>query len=184
MNLVEEKIVRETQPSIDASWRSLEYRPTASIVLLNTDRFDPKVLLLDSGKAPNNISFPQGGIEQGDTLVGTVFKELKEESEGLIKQAQVRILRRGNITQVPAEAGRKDKRGFTHGKEYYEVLARFLGDPELTFMSQEVIGTKWVRPLEVAAETSHISVAKREMMLKALKEFGLLDFRKYFYFFK
>ena len=158
------EILAATQPLIEQGWRNMAYRPTVSAVL--TDK-NGNVLLLDSGKWPNNISFLQGGIEEDEDAVTALRRELSEESGGVIVPDDVIVLKFLGFQDIDAETGRIDKRGFEKGKRYINLLAQVKKSPG-TFTSKEVIASHWVKPSDVEGMIPHISEAKRELMMKVL----------------
>lgn len=152
---------RLTEPAILEARAKKEYRPVAVAVI--ADRRD-RVLLVQSKKNLEDWGLPQGGIEPDEDLVAALFREIKEETgidENLLEFAGYI-----GMTDLDAEAGRKDKRGFTKGKRYFAVRLRYFGPEVLALNESELAGYRWQDPDEIARALATTRPERRDLILK------------------
>lgn len=56
--------------------KNLSYRPNIGIILLNKEG---NILLAERNGMPNIWQLPQGGIDEGETILDALYREIKEE---------------------------------------------------------------------------------------------------------
>jgi len=153
----------KAEEEVREAHRRKEYRPTA--VALIRDRQN-RILLVRSAKDARSWYFPQGGIDEGESLISAFYREVREEVR--IAEARLMIVRYRGSVDISAESGRRDKRGFLKGKRYFTIEAMYDGPKDLTLQTEEVDAFIWATLERVPAITLCVREAKRRFMLELL----------------
>jgi len=147
----------------------LEYRPNVALLLLNQDR---EILVCERMKVKNAWQFPQGGVDEGETLEEALCREVREEI-GLRPKAYEILEMRGDYRYVyPPEVKSRKKKGWFDGQEqtYFRCL---LTDEEAEIdvkqKQQEFRDAKWIRPADFNLDW--LPVFKREVYRKVMWDF-------------
>lgn len=135
-------VSRDTLTHIDArvarEHRELLYRPVVSGIV---ESVEGDILFVEVS-AGNYWSFPQGGIEKGESAVEALLRELKEEvsiqSDGLT----IRKFCTGGQMDIPNWS----RDGFTHGKSYYYFHVVCDDVPNVMVDYREAVAYRWVAP--------------------------------------
>ncbi len=149
---------------------NLKFRPGVTAVFQNhkTGLF----LVCERGDAKNAWQFPQGGIDQGETPIATLFREMKEElgcdKFKILKQAPdfVQYL-------FPPDLKSKIVRNFS-GQSQLWFLTEFEDGnvPDLKNSDGEFQSCKW-ETLQFVLD--HIVDWKKESYIQGLSSLGLLE---------
>lgn len=125
------------------------YRRNAGIVVFNPNH---KVLVCQRADIKDSWQFPQGGIEQGETVKQAAARELREETSLTNVTHIVSLETPARYTFPPQVIASMQKRGFTNvGQDMFWSLFLFEGDDsEINLQTQEpeFKNFKWVRMQE------------------------------------
>lgn len=147
-----------------------DYRPVVVAIIQN---LDGQVLLVQSAKATNDWSMPQGGIEQGEHFLTGLFREIRQET-GLLRldYAYQGCLDYQDLDFPP---DRQDKRGFTRGKRYFFCQVLFDGDPsKVVLQPEELSDYRWATAEETISLLTHNRPEKTAMIKRVLTKAGIL----------
>lgn len=121
------------------------YRRNAGIVVCNTNH---KVLVCQRADMKNSWQFPQGGIEQGESVKHAAVRELKEETSLTNVKHIISLDTPARYTFPPQVIASMQKRGFTNaGQDIFWSLFLFDGDDSeinLQTAEPEFKDFKWV----------------------------------------
>lgn len=123
----------------------LLYRPNVAAILT---RGDGCVLVAERVRFRGAWQFPQGGVDEGETLEEALFREVREEIG--VKPHLIRILKKRGGYRYAFPKGRL-KYGIYGGQEQTYYLCQFLGtdaDIDLKTDHQEFGAWKWILPHE------------------------------------
>lgn len=148
------------------------YRKNVGIVVANTEN---KVLVCNRADCDKpSWQFPQGGIEEGESVVTAARRELYEET-GLTNVEIVKIADKPLRYDFPADIlARFKKLGRTNsGQEQYWVLVRFSGnDKEINFNTKpdeiEFKAYEWV---DIEEAVNRIVAFKKDVYKQVAKMF-------------
>jgi putative (di)nucleoside polyphosphate hydrolase len=147
----------------------MEYRPNVAILLT---RDDGRLLICERHKVKGAWQFPQGGVDEGETLEEALKREVLEEV-GIHPGSYDIIEMRGGYRYVyPAEMKKKKRAGWFDGQEqtYYRCL---LHDKKAVInvdqKPREFRDYKWILPSEFQLEW--LPPFKREVYRKVMKDF-------------
>ncbi len=152
---------RLTDPAILEARAKKEYRPVAVAVI--ADRRG-RILLVQSQKNTDDWGLPQGGIEPDEDLPAALVREIKEETG--IDEDRLEFAGYVGMTDLDAEAGRKDKRGYAKGKRYFAVRLRYDGPEVLALNESELAGYRWQYPDGIARALASTRAERRDVILK------------------
>lgn len=131
------------------------YRPTMVAVLYRFWQFPglipdnkPSFLITQSAKNLDYWGFPQGGIDEGESVEECFKREIKEEL-GILPEHISNLKAAYYIENLDAEDGRKDRRGFLKGKAYFFSAGEYTGDNSLILQNGEVEAVKWIDRKEI-----------------------------------
>jgi putative (di)nucleoside polyphosphate hydrolase len=144
-------LARGPRRAQDASGMKKRYRPNVAAILQRTDG---RVLIGQRSDYPESWQFPQGGVDEGESLEEAVRREVLEETG--VRPEAYRIVDRTGPHRYDFPAG-PDRRGFA-GQEQTYFLCAVHGaepppfDPEST--CGEFLAVRWVDigsfPVELA----------------------------------
>ncbi len=121
------------------------YRRNAGIVVFNPNH---KVLVCQRADIKDSWQFPQGGIEQGETVKQAAARELREETSLTNVKHIISLETPARYTFPPQVISSMQKRGFTNvGQDMFWSLFLFEGDDsEINLQTQEpeFKNFKWV----------------------------------------
>ncbi len=122
----------------------IEYRSNVAGILRNAQG---RILVCERVQIAGAWQFPQGGVDEGETLEQALGRELWEEI-GVVPEDYRIVVARGPYRYLYGD-GRK-KRGY-HGKEQHYFLCEFLApDSRLNVATEhpEFRAWKWILPAE------------------------------------
>jgi len=151
----------------------LPYRPNVSMVTFKGDKF---LIVTLKDWEEGWWKFPQGGIDEGETVEQAAVREFKEEL-GTDKVCIRGVSKHSNRYDWPVDVVLKYKREF-RGQEQTFVLLEFLGDEgDIKLNPDEIQAHKWVSKeeiLEYALDPDHCHFGSYNGCLShILKEFNL-----------
>ncbi len=144
---------------------SKAYRPNVAAIL---QRSDGKILICQRADFPDCWQFPQGGIDEGETALQALHRELEEETGLRIPHYKVLDSHDGYRYDFPA--GSPLKKGFI-GQEQTYYLCRFTGqdsDIDLNTHNIEFINFRWINPNKFQADW--LPDFKQKVVLQAMKD--------------
>jgi 8-oxo-dGTP pyrophosphatase MutT (NUDIX family) len=144
MNRVRVDQMRKIMRHVRRDQREKRRRPVVAIVI---EHAYSGLLLLIFGKDHEvgvlNPGLVKGGIEKGESILGALYREAREEvAIGAVHLDVHTYLGNGTVVSV------KKKRGFER-KGYFVFLATYFGELELRINPIEIEGYQWVREDEV-----------------------------------
>ena len=145
--------------SISKALEERKYRPAVLAIIRNSRGH---ILFVQSAKNLSEWYLPQGGIEQNETFVSALHRELFEEL-GIVSAA-VEIEHYKGSHDLDAEIERKDRRMFSRGKRYFAFTLRYNGPDDLRFNSDEIASFCWAAP-ECAARVLETSRPEKKYLL-------------------
>ena len=157
--------------------RMMEYRPNVAILLV---REDGRLLICERIKVKGAWQFPQGGVDEGETLEEALKREVEEEI-GLLPESYDILEMKGGYRYVyPSALKKKKKRkGWFDGQEqtYYRCLlhdkkAKICIDRE----PREFRDTKWIEPGDF--NLKWLPEFKREVYTRVMKDFFDVKLKK------
>jgi len=120
----------------------IRYRLNVAAILRNSAG---KILIGERLDRPGAWQFPQGGVDEGETLAQALARELGEEIS-MVPEAYQILESKGPYFYLFGND--KVVKGF-HGKEQHYFLAEFTGDPagiDVDTPHPEFRGVRWVDP--------------------------------------
>jgi len=147
----------------------LKYRLNVAAILRNGAG---KILIGERVDRSDAWQFPQGGVDEGETLAQALVRELREEIS--VEPVAYRIVStRGPYFYLFGNG--KLVKGF-HGKEQHYFLADFTGDPEAIDVETEhpeFRSIRWVEPRKF--DIDWLPKMKREVYRAVFKDFFCVD---------
>ncbi len=140
----------------------LKFRNNVAAVILDNNNY---ILLAKRRKAQNHWQFPQGGVDEGETQIKALFRELREE----LGTNQLKILKKSaEIHRYQWGKKIQDQRGII-GQEQTYFLLRFLGQKkDLKPDKREFVAIEWVPYEQVLQQCATV---RKPLYSKILKEF-------------
>ena len=133
-------VSQDTLAHIDArvarEHRELLYRPVVSGIV---ESFEGKILFVLVA-AGNFWSFPQGGIEKGESAIDALLRELHEETSIRPDSLTIRKFCTGGQMDIPNWS----RDGFTLGKSYYYFHVVCDDVPDVMVDYREAIDYRWI----------------------------------------
>lgn len=146
-----------------------KYRKNVGIMVINPQK---RILFCQRADMPTAWQMPQGGIEQGETIVTAGLRELREET-GLNLSASSILATTSDwlYYDFPKSSGIIDKYGYIGQKQRW-ILVLFQGDDSqinLTAFEEEFTSFKWADKNEVQNE---IVDFKRPIYQQVVEQFS------------
>lgn len=138
-----------TRPGVFHAAAPLLYRPNVAAILI---RDDDRILIAERMSFRGAWQFPQGGVDDGESLEQALFREVEEEIG--VKRKAIQILSQRGGYRYAFPKGRL-KYGIYGGQEQTYFLCRFLGsesDIDLKTSHQEFADWKWILPAEFSLD--------------------------------
>lgn len=133
-------------------------------------RSDGRLLIGECADKPGCWSFPQGGVDEGETRREALFREMQEEICLGARSLEVVASRSGYAYSYPP--GRL-KKGIYRGQMQTYFLCRLLrGEPKAHGRNRgkpEFLRLRWVKPEDF--DLSLIPVFKREVTIRIIADF-------------
>lgn len=159
--------IAPTPEAVAEAHRGKEYRPT--VVALVRDE-SGRILLVQSRFNAAEWMLVQGGIEEDETPLLALARELREEID--VGPAFFAPSGYVGTADLDAEDGRADKRGFTKGKRYFIYEVAYRGPEELRLQEAELAGHEWIQPrlddLRLLTLLSGVRTGKRRLIVGAI----------------
>lgn len=147
----------------------LEYRPNVALLLLDEQG---RVLICERLKVKNAWQFPQGGVDEGETLQEALHREVKEEI-GLDASAYEILEMKGGYRYVyPPEVKSRKKKGWFDGQEQTYFRCRLVdadAEIDLDQKDREFRDAKWIEPKDF--KLKWLPNFKKEVYRKVLRDF-------------
>ncbi|MBK1834268.1 NUDIX domain-containing protein [Roseibacillus ishigakijimensis] len=147
----------------------MEFRPNVALLLV---REDGRLLICERIKVKGAWQFPQGGVDEGETLEEALKREVEEEI-GLLPQSYDILEMRGGYRYLyPPSVKKRKRKGWFDGQEqtYYRCL---LHDVEAKIDIQrkprEFRQYKWIKPADF--KLTWLPEFKREVYRKVMWDF-------------
>jgi putative (di)nucleoside polyphosphate hydrolase len=160
-----------TFEAVAEAHRLKEYRPTVVAIIRDEQG---RILFVQSTFNRAEWMFVQGGIEEGESPIAALTREMREEVGIGPRRTRRRPPRYVGTIDLDAEEGRTDKRGFTKGKRYFIYEVMYRGPERLKLQTSELVGYEWIPPifnhprlLKIIAGTRS---GKGSMMISAILE--------------
>lgn len=141
------------------------YRPNVAAIL---QKPGGKILICQRVDYPDCWQFPQGGIDEGESSLEALHRELMEETGLTPSHYEVITSKDGYRYDFPDDS--PFKKGFA-GQEQTYYLCQFNGqDVDINFNTHNVEFTdfRWISPTDFQA--SWLPVFKRDAVLQALED--------------
>lgn len=150
---------------VEEDHKDKEYRPCVVLVVENPAG---ELLLVESAKQHGQWNFPQGGIDEHETVEMAIYRELQEETA--VPRRDIKIV--GYLGDDKLEIPTRKRDGFTKGKAYYffHIHLKHSGRSSLIFPPDEIHDHKWVRKADVVGflASTPTREKKRRSLQKAL----------------
>ncbi len=152
----------------------MEYRPNVAILLV---REDGRLLVCERLKVKGAWQFPQGGVDEGETLEEALKREVEEEI-GLLPVSYDILEMKGGYRYVYPDNVKKKKKGkkYFDGQEqtYYRCL---LHDQkakiDIEREPREFRATDWIKPADF--QLSWLPEFKQQVYRKVMKDFFAVE---------
>ncbi len=142
------------------------YRKCVGIVVFNKQR---KVLLCERRDLPKAWQFPQGGIEDGETLIEAAKRELREETS-IVSAEPVDTISTPLRYTFPPEVKNTGKQKYD-GQDMRWVLFRFNGmDSEINLATQEPEFSAYAWE-DIDEAIKKIAAFKKNVYIKVVEKF-------------
>lgn len=141
------------------------YRPNVAAILQKTQG---DILIFQRADYPDCWQFPQGGIDEGETAVEALHRELEEETS--LKPSHYQLIERRDGYQYDFPENSPLKKGFA-GQEQTYFLCKFIGqdtDIDLNTHHVEFIDYRWIHPGDF--QPDWLPDFKREVVIEALND--------------
>ena len=143
-----------------------KYRPNVAAILL---RADHKILVAERIDVENSWQFPQGGVDEGEDLMGALRREVEEELGISSKFYEISACRTGYRYKFP---NGHLKKGLWRGQEQTYFLCKFRGMDryiDLTAHEQEFSQFQWILPEEYRLDW--LPQFKRKVYRQVMRDF-------------
>lgn len=145
-----------------------KFRPNVALLLIDQEG---RLLICERAKFQGAWQFPQGGVDEGETVEEALFREVEEEI-GLPAECYRIMEVKGGYRYRYPEYVKKKKKGRYDGQEQTYYLCRL--DPEappidITRQPQEFRSCRWIAPSEF--DLSWLPDFKCEVYRQVMKDF-------------
>ncbi len=161
----------EVQKLVAKLYNDMMYRPTGVYVIYRNPN-DPEFLVAQSAR-PGHTDwfFPQGGIEEGESLEDNMYRESEEELEHDFHGKLINIKPFIHYGELDAKNGCsfKLRDGFTKGKAYLFSAAEYVGNGHFDANGDELDSYKWVKHAEALKIFQKNRSEKKDMLIAAME---------------
>ncbi len=146
--LMSKEHLESEQPSLHGAFHApapILYRPNVAAILT---RDDGRILIAERISFRGAWQFPQGGVDDGESLEQALFREVEEEIG--VPRGSVEIISQRGGYRYAFPKGRL-KYGIYGGQEQTYFLCRFLGkesEIDIKTSHQEFADWQWIKPAE------------------------------------
>lgn len=128
-----------------------ELRPNVALLLVNSE---DRLLVCERKRIRNAWQFPQGGVDEGESLEEAFVREVEEEI-GLPPESYTMLRQQGGYSYLYPDGLVKKKAGWFKGQEQTYFLCRLHEEaPEIdiTREPREFRDYQWIRPEDFQLE--------------------------------
>ncbi len=148
----------------------IRYRPNVAALIVNPA---DSLLICERFTVPGAWQFPQGGVDDGESLEMALFREVREEVGLLARHYEVAERRDGYRYLYPEDARRKKVRKHGgHGQEQTYFLCRLKPDaPAVNVLQKrpEFRAYRWIPPAEF--DLDWLPAFKRDVYREVMRDF-------------
>lgn len=144
------------------------YRPNVAAIV---QRADGKILICERLHIPGAWQFPQGGVDEGETALEALEREVFEEV-GYATQHYCVVDEKGPyLYDYPPEVVKRKKRNFLGQKQTYFLLRLLDGapEPDISQQPREFSSYRWIEPKSFDLEW--LPQFKRDVYRQVLQDF-------------
>lgn len=148
------------------------YRPNVAFILRKPK--SGKILVCRRKDYPDCWQFPQGGVDDGEDLIGALYREVQEEIGLARKLYIIKACRTGYRYEFPEG---HLKKGLFRGQEQTYFLCHFKGSQSDIVINQqkppEFTATAWIHPQQFKLEW--IPRFKRDVFRQVFRDFFKIE---------
>jgi putative (di)nucleoside polyphosphate hydrolase len=148
----------------------VRYRPNVAALIVNSVG---NLLICERWMIPGAWQFPQGGVDDGETLEQALFREVREEVGLGPKHYDVIERRDGYRYLYPQHArGKKLRKHGSHGQEQSYFLCNLKPDAPQVNVKQkqrEFRAYRWILPIEF--DLDWLPAFKRDVYREVMRDF-------------
>lgn len=141
------------------------YRPNVAAILRKPK--SGKILICKRNDFSKNWQFPQGGVDDGEDLLGALFREVEEEIGVPREMLSLHSCRTGYRYKFP---NGNLKNGVYCGQDQTYFLCDFLGkNKDIILDQKEFSGVRWIQPADF--QLAWIPAFKHKVFRRVFKDF-------------
>ena len=148
----------------------VRYRSNVAALVVNAEG---SLLICERSTIPGAWQFPQGGVEDGETLEEALFREVREEVGLEARHYKVVRHREGYRYLYPVHVrGKKIRKHGSHGQEQTYFLCKLKASaPPVNVhqKAQEFRAYRWIRPEEF--DLDWLPAFKHDVYREVMKDF-------------
>lgn len=148
----------------------VRYRPNVAALIVNADG---NLLICERTNVPGAWQFPQGGVDDGESMEEALYREVREEV-GLGKNDYEILKRRDGYRYLypPEVRVKKIRKHGNHGQEQTYFLCKLMPTAppiNVNQVPQEFDGYRWIEPEEF--DLDWLPSFKREVYRAVMEDF-------------